>query len=162
MHLITGHNVQEHQILLAVINLPYKEGKKRGGGQRAKVNFVMNRNWGNSNRVAKANIWIFSHTSHIIIFPSKANGINSSNQVPCNWLQKDAKKRHMCTKNKDIFFSLQLFPFQGLPQRITAFHFDLFFVSSTLTPDYLHVLLHKNQRYDWSICDISVFSSGTT
>ena len=33
-----------------------------------------------------------------------------------------------------FFFSLRLFPFQGLPQRITAFHFNLFFVSSTLTP----------------------------
>ena len=32
------------------------------------------------------------------------------------------------------FFSLWLFPFQGLPQRITMFHFNLFFVSSTLTP----------------------------
>ena len=33
-----------------------------------------------------------------------------------------------------FFFSLRLFPFQGLPQQITIFHFNLFFVSSTLTP----------------------------
>ena len=32
------------------------------------------------------------------------------------------------------FFSLRHFPFQVLPQRIPVFHFDLFFVSSTLTP----------------------------
>ena len=31
----------------------------------------------------------------------------------------------------DIFFSLRLFPFQGLLKRITVFHFNLFFVSST-------------------------------
>ena len=33
-----------------------------------------------------------------------------------------------------IFFSLLLFPFQELPQQITVFHFNLIFVSSTLTP----------------------------
>ena len=44
-------------------------------------------------------------------------------------------KLHMC-KNTHLqfFFSLRLFLFQGSPQRITAFHFDLFFVTSTLTP----------------------------
>ncbi len=30
MHLITGRNVQEHQILLAVINLPYIERGENG------------------------------------------------------------------------------------------------------------------------------------
>ena len=33
-----------------------------------------------------------------------------------------------------FFFSLRLFSFQASPQRITVFHFDIFFVSSTLTP----------------------------
>lgn len=31
MHLITGRNVQEHQILLAVINLPYIVKGENGG-----------------------------------------------------------------------------------------------------------------------------------
>ena len=37
-----------------------------------------------------------------------------------------------------FFFSLWLVPFQRLPQRITAFHFNLFFASSTLTPPSLY------------------------
>ena len=34
MHLITGRNVQEHQILLAVINLPYIVRGGRTGGEK--------------------------------------------------------------------------------------------------------------------------------
>ena len=45
-----------------------------------------------------------------------------------------------------IFFSLRIFPFQALPQRITNFHFNLFFVSSTLKNIYstTQILFRQN------------------
>lgn len=49
MHLITGRNVQEHQILLAVINLPYivKAGGEIGGekGNKGHKETNMARGW---------------------------------------------------------------------------------------------------------------------
>lgn len=70
MHLITGHNVQEHQILLAVINLPYKEEKKVVGEELKWTSWWIE-TWGNRNKLTNANIWTFSRASNItvIIFP---------------------------------------------------------------------------------------------
>ena len=39
------------------------------------------------------------------------------------------------------FFFLRLFPFQGLPQRITVFHFPIFCIFY-FDSNYLHVLFH--------------------
>ena len=65
-----------------------------------------------------------------------------------------------------IFFSIWLVPFQGFPQRITVFHFNLFSVSSTLTPTtcmtsptasiYL-VFLYITNIMKWILCFDSVF-----
>lgn len=55
-------------------------------------------------------IYEYSHAHHILLSlfsPSKANRINSINQMPSNYLQKDVKKRHMCIKTKE--FNLNMF-----------------------------------------------------
>ena len=59
MHLITGRNVQEHQILLAVINLPYivkgggENGRGKGNKGHKETNMMAGKGLGGKVKVEK-------------------------------------------------------------------------------------------------------------
>ena len=56
-------------------------------------------------------------------------GLIQNKQLKLNCLENVLDKTHFF-----FLFSIQLVPFQGLPEQITVFQFNLFSVSSTLTP----------------------------